>query len=152
MQIGSISNINFESKYFLSDDAKEGANALLIMMKKSTVHRKNSARSGWSTEILSSLNMDKNIKFTNARLFTRLTGNPELDKTIPDCSLKIGKNQLNINITTGEVVSHKTGFFTSMNNLIAKAESCIKKFLDNFNNPDIVKKNTFETGGHITLL
>lgn len=151
MQVHSISSINFESKYHISADAIEDANALLYMMKKNTVHKKNPKTSGWSTELLSSLKMGK-VKFTNAALFVPPTANPELSKNIPDCILQVGKNLLNINSKTGEVISYKIGVFTSLKCFISKADKYIRELLNNFNNTDVVKKTTFETGGYIKLI
>ena len=151
MQVNPISYINFNSKYYISNDAKETANALLYRMKKDTVHKKDPKTSNWCTEILSTLSMGK-VQFTHTALYNPHTGNPKISKNFPDCTLKVGKNFLNINIKTGEVLSYNTGVFTSLSGLISKADKYMKDLLDNFNNPDIVKKNTFKTGGYIKLI
>lgn len=153
MQINSVSNLNFESKvYRISPQAQENAGILLKLMKTATVHKKNAFNSGWQSEILSSLSMADGINFSNARLFIHLPGNSVENKKIPDFTLKMGNNTLNVNNETGEVITHKVGVFTSLSRVIKKAEKCISDLLDNFNDSDVVKKNTFSLDGRITLI
>ena len=153
MQISAPTSINFEAKgYYISPKARANAETLLKMMKKNTSHKFNPISSEWHTEILSSLNMKDKIKFSNARLFTRSTTEQIENKTVPDCTLIIGKNILNINSETGQILSYKTGIFSSINGVIRKANKYINDFMDNFNNTNVVKRNTFKTGGYIELV
>ncbi len=150
MQVNPVININFSSKYYISNDARETANALLCRMKKDTVYKKDPKTSNRCTEILSTLSMGK-VQFKHTALYNPYAGNPKISKNFPDCTLKVGKNFLNINIQTGEVLSYKTGVFTSLRSLISKADKYMKELSDNFNNSDVVKKNTLITGGYIKL-
>ena len=151
MQVSPISNINFSSKRYISDDAKEAAMVLLYRMKKDTVYKKNPKTSSWCTELLSTVSMGK-VKFTNAELFTPSVSSIEQSKKIPDCTLQIGKNFLNINSKTGEDLSYKASLFTTLGSLISKADKYLRDILDNFNNSDVVKRNTFVTGGYIKTI
>lgn len=147
MQINSVTNINFEAKkhVFISNQAKENAHLLLQKMNSRTTYKENSAHTGFESQILSSISTNKNVKFTDARIFLQ----PEQLRynNTPDCTLHIGKNYLNINSKTGEVVSYKRGFLMSLSSFISKAESCLNNFLINFDNPDVVKKHTFGIAG-----
>ena len=145
MQLNSISSINFESNgRYLSQRGRANAQQLLDKMSKSTTCKVNSSGTRRTYQIVSSLCLKDNIKFSDARLYIEQPEASEEAVKVPDCIMEIGKNTLSINSKTGEILKHKVGFFSSLGRVIYKAESSLKTLLDNFDNNWIVKKNTFE--------
>ncbi len=109
-------------------------------MKKSTKYKQDGADNRWNSDILASISLGKKIKFSDYRIYIQSKKIPE---KACDCSLHIGKNIININSATGQITGYETGIFMGLSKLISKAEKYIKTFVDNFDNPNVVTKNTF---------
>ena len=153
MKVNNISVMTFQSKndtvkkIIMSESAKNNAQKLLEMMNNKTIYVENEAGTGWRAEILASLSMGDKIKFTDNRMFVRPVKKIDKDTKYADCSIAIGKNRLDINSQTGEIMGYEKGFFTALKSLIAKAEIYISDILSNFSDKTIVKQNTFPIAG-----
>jgi len=155
MQVQTISNTNFKAKttktefkphqHFVTNDTKQGIQKLLWQMNHQTVYQENKAGTSFVSTILASINMGNKYKLADNRFLTAPTDSPAEFNC--DCSLKMGSNHINVNSTTGEVISYDISFFKSWSSLLKEAENCIKTFIENFNNNEIVKKNSFSIGG-----
>ena len=147
MQVNPVSNINFESvkKRFVSKKMQTGAQKLLEMMNKGTEYTEDKQGTSFTSYIISSLSMDKKVRFTDNRIFQAPTNNRIKDA--PDCTLKIGKKFINFNSKSGEVFKYETGIFTSFRGLLSKAEKYIEKLLTNFDKTEVVSKNRFGIKG-----
>ena len=142
MRISRIGNIfsKKDNKVFVSPKTKEGVQKLLEEMRSQTQYKLNAKKTNWQSNILAGVSTGR-AKFTDEKLFT--------DSNMRyDCSLSVGKkNILLIDSSTGEVVGHKTGYFTTLRGLIQKAEVYVSKLLENFNNHEAVEKHTFWVAG-----
>jgi len=152
MEINRIQSIMFKAdapvqkKHFLSSSARENAEKLLWKMNHETEYMENKAGTGFTSYILASLYLDKDHKFVDNRMLSAPTDNPQEFKC--DCSLYMGKNRVDINSKTGEIIGKEKGIFKSWNSLISDAESYIKTFIENFNDKSIVRKNKFGIKGY----
>lgn len=148
MQINQVSNVKFQAKeYYISKQARENAQKLLQEMNKSTKYKENSAHTGWNADLLSTISTDKNVKFTDTRYFIQPIDKPQENIEMADFTIQIGKNYLSVNSTTGKILRHKTGMFTSLNRVISKAENYINYLLENFKDSKLVKKQRFCIAG-----
>lgn len=154
MEVNRIQNISFkekepafiEKKHFLSEKARANAEKLLWQMNHETEYMENKAGTGFTSYILASLYLDKKHKFVDNRMYSAPTDNPKEYKC--DCSLYMGKNRIDINSKTGEIVGKEKSMFKSWRSLLDDAESYIKTFIENFNDKSIVRKNKFGIQGY----
>ena len=141
--IGITKGLFLPKGNYLSPEGTENTQMLLRMMNENTKYSFDSKKNGWQIDILSSLSEGKKAKFSDNRIYLSTEHNPKKNVKIPDCILKIGKNKLLINSYTGEILSYEKGIFTRLKTLISISEHYIAKFINNFDNPEIVTKNTF---------
>ena len=147
MQVNTVSNISFESikKRFVSQKMQADAQKLLEMMNKSTKYTEDEHGVSFTSYILASLSMGKNVRFVDNRIYLAPTNNNV--KNTPDCTLKIGKKFINFNSETGEIFKYEAGTFTSFRGLLSKAEKYLEKLLDNFDKTEVVSQNRFGIKG-----
>ena len=150
MQVNNVSKTNFQGqvnkKYILIPAAQQNIKKLLWEMNHSTVYRENAAKTSWISKILAAVSIGDNIKFSDLRNYKRPIDNPQEFKY--DCSLSIGSTLLYINSSSGEIVHAKKSFFKPWKKVLKDTKHCLQTFIDNFNNPNIVTKNSFEIGGY----
>ena len=139
MQINRISNIKFESKKsFVSDSTQKNAHKLLDMMEKNAIRLKNKNGSIY-TDALSSVSLNKNIRFSDNRLFRENRNNRTPD--FADCSLYIDNQFIHFNSESGEVFGYKKALFTRMKTFLYNVEQYINTLLTHYNDPEVVTKN-----------
>lgn len=144
MKIIGIARSIFQPRgNYLSPEGTENARMLLQLMNESTKYSFDAKKNGWQIDILSSLSEGKKAKFSDNRIYLSTEQNPKKNVKIPDCVFNIGKNKLLINSYTGEILSYEKGIFTRLKTLISISENYIAKFINNFDNAEIVTKNTF---------
>ena len=137
--------ISMGQKRFISKEAAQNAKELLRKMNSETIYEENAAHTTWTSNILASLSIGKKIKFIDSRMYARPTENPE--KHPFDCTLKIGGTTLNIDSDTGLIVKYKKGIFKTWFTIYKQANNYIKMFLENFDNKEVVTKNSFGIAG-----
>ena len=145
MRINNASNLTFESVSKtgrISEKARVDADRLLKMMDDSAKYSINPDKTSYTMEMYTSLNLGKKIKFINNRYFYPAGCKERMKENFPDFTIEIGNNRLDVNRETGNVIKYRTGIFTGLKRLISKAENAILDMACNFNNPDVVKKNT----------
>lgn len=147
MKIDKLSNTSFYGKEevvkkrFLTPYAQKDVQKLMRKMNYNTIYTENEAHTEWTSEILARISVDKKYNFIDHRMYIAPIEKPqEFDC---DCTLEMGKTKLNINSTTGEIVSFKKSFFRTWRSVYKQAESCLKGMLSNFDNPEVVKKHSF---------
>lgn len=151
MQVSSISSTSFKSNafdepsFFISKEAKQNAQSLLKLMNQKTKYQENDAGTGWMSNILASVSLDKNHKFTDSRFYIAPTD--RVSNNISDCMVSFGDYYACINSSTGEVVSYKKGWLTTKRGFANRIASFINYLLKNFDNDDIVQKNIFGIKG-----
>ena len=138
--------ISMGQKRFISKQAAQNAKELLRRMNSETVYVENEAQTGWTSNILASLSYGKKIKFIDNRMYKRPTENPE--KHPFDCTLEINGTTLNIDSETGLIVEHTKGIFKTWFTIYKQANNYIKMFLENFDNKEVVTKNSFAIAGY----
>ena len=151
MNTARVSNLTFEStlkSYCISQAAKDNACKLLKMMDDGTTYSLNPDKSSYTVDVLASINIGKKAKFTsnhyilpNAKMYQ--------EGKYPDFTMQIGNKRLDVNCQTGEILRYETGLFTGLKTLISVTEHYISKMIDNFNNPDVLTKNTFSFQNNI---
>ena len=151
MNVNAISGINFRAeqspkKKFLTPNIQKGIQKLLREMNMNTVYKENPAHTGWESNILSSLKMGEDKVFTDYRFYIKPVVNP--GNFTHDCSLEMGNTKLDINSTTGEILRHKKSWFSTWSSVYKQAEDCIKMFVENFDNPKIVKQRRLGLAGY----
>lgn len=150
MKIQEVSNINFSSnavkKRFVDENTRANVEKLLWNMNNQTIYKENSEKTTFLSNILASVSLDKKHKFIDNRMLIAPTD--AVPKGAYDCTVRLGNNILNINSTTGEIVSAEKGFFKTWNNLIQETGYFIKILLENFNDPKVVTKNRFSIKGY----
>lgn len=141
----SLSSYNITSqaarKRYLTSTTQFAIFDLLKKMNNETVYKENSAKTNFTSKILASISIGDKIKFTDDRYYLSQVIEDKADYPY-DCTLKMGKTVLNINSKTGEIVRNKKGPFTFWCSVYSAAEECINKLLNNYENPDVVKKST----------
>ena len=144
MKIIGISRSIFQPRgNYLSPEGTVNTQMLLQLMNENTKYSFDAKKNSWQIDILSSLSEGKKAKFSDNRIYLSTDQNPKKNVKIPDCVFNIGKNKLLINSYTGEILSYEKGIFTRLKTLISISEHYIAKFINNFDNAEIVTKNTF---------
>ena len=145
MKINKIESCNFkaydnyERKRVLPISIQEKTKKLLYEMNHQTTFSLNADKTETLSNVLSSLNITDKYRFVDNRFYIMPLEEPQ--KHYCDCTLQIGKTLLNINSSTGEIVSYKKGFFKTWKSILSEAENLMKIFLQNINNPEVVKKD-----------
>ncbi len=148
MNINNIQQHNFYGKNMLMpESAKNNLQKLLYRMNHDTKYNENSAGTTFTSNILSSVNIqyDKAV-FSDCRYLYRPT-----DKIIrcksPDCAIQMGKNIVHMNSSTGEVFPINKSLFKSWKKVLNDAYNYIKIAIENYDNIDIIAKNSFSIRG-----
>lgn len=132
-------------KRIITPEMQKYSKMLLDKMNSGTKYVENEDRTGFTSNILASLNIGDKIKFSDERLLlyktTQQKNRPEI------CFLKMGKNELFMDSNSGEILRYKKTFFKTWSSLFKQAERYLKEFVESFDDPNIVKKNFFGIGG-----
>lgn len=91
-------------------------------------------------EIKSLTSKEDGIKFTKEA--TKIVKSDSQNAVIT-----IGKVNLSINATTGEIVKHHKPFFKSWSKIMTSLEKLLSKLNNNYNNSDVVKKGYLSVYG-----
>ena len=132
-------------KKFINKTMRSDARELLAKMNQGTKYYVNEAGTGFTSDILASVNLGSKIKFTDERYLLHEIKDPK--KAPGFCSLQIGKNFLQMDSETGEILKYKKGIFKPWKTFLSQAGGYIKDLLINFDNKEIVQKNFFGISG-----
>ena len=135
----------FEAKQrYISQTAKDNIKELLTKMNAETEIE---IRYYTFTSTITKSLADKEGKsklIDGRMLFQRIR---EKKQMVKQTMLDIGKTQLVIDNKTGEIIDYAKSFFTSWGRILKKVDKFTKFFLDNYDNPDKVKKERLSIEG-----
>ena len=151
MKVQSIqSNINFQAKKrFIDSDSHHNLEKLLRTMDEETVYKANeyhfeSSRITRLTLCDKKNSCDKAILIDTRKFLGKIPEQNTLDK---ETLLTIGKTELVIKNSNGEIIDYYKPFFNSWKKVIRQAGQAIADFLTSYNNPDMVMKHKFGIEG-----
>ena len=151
MEVNKINALNFKAykgrngKYYLSEEVKNNAQKLLHVMNSETCYRVNKENTYWYSDIVVGLDYE-NKRFIDKRFLIQPTEDTKEYKK--DCGVRIGRNIVEFNSKTGEVVSYRKGVFTSIERVLDKTEDFINKLAKNINKDGSVQRKVFGIFGY----
>ncbi len=127
-----------------SEPLRKNIRKLMYKMNHDTVYKENKAGTSFVSEIMSAINIHDKAKFTDLRYWETPIDNPP-EFNMPDCKMEFGKNTIIINSCTGEIFPIKMSFFKTCKGIVKDICEYVQCALDNYDNPNIIRKNTFST-------
>ena len=144
------SNLNFEAKKrFIDSDSHYYLEKLLDKMDEETVYKSNeyhfeSSRLTRLTLCDTKKACDKAELVDTRRFLDKV---PEKNKRDSETLLTIGKTQLVIKNSNGEIIDYYKPFLKPWKKVIKQAGEVIKAFLNLYNTPEMVMKHRFNIDG-----
>ena len=147
MQVKSIDN-NFQSSFlgnkFLNEKSISHVKSILHRMNADTIYT--STEKTFSSKIISKVGLnDKSVSVVDERFLLRPV---DYNRQMQGRSLlSIGKIDLEIDNTNGEIIKNSKPFFIPWFMVLKPLEKALKTIRMNFNNASVVTKTTLEIGG-----
>ena len=144
MKIDSVSSISYKShaeKSFITKRTQENAGKSLELMSRDTVCRENQAGNSMIVNVLASLKLAKDVKFSDERIYL---SSRSIKDGIPQIfSMLIGSAEIHANAFTGEIINVDKPFFKSLSGILMKMENYTNLLVQKYNDNKIVERVFF---------
>ena len=138
--MSTVQSINFQGKHrFVTNTIRENIQQLSGKMNKDSTLITYGDQFA-IREIKSLTSREDGIKFTKEA--TKIVKSDSQNAVIT-----IGKVNLSINATTGEIVKHHKPFFKSWSKIMTSLENLLSKLNNNYNNSEVVKNGYLSVHG-----